>query len=357
MEYIPVPPPEELNKISLFFIIGRSRTGTTLLRSMLDVHPRLMVPLECTFMLQLARKYNHIKSWDDKVIAAYLRDLKKTWLFYDLQVNDIKLEEFLCRHAKELNYITVCKAVLMHSPVSTKKTDLIWVGDKNPSYSVHFDRIFRIFGNQCKYIFMIRDYRDQFVSLRKAGIEIPGIAVSTKRWVAAFKSFERHSRENAGVFYFLKYEDLVAHPEAMLKEICAFLGILYDPSMLHFNENPAVLHEKYSRQIAEGIHQSLLDPVSMDKAGVWKSQLDEQKTGIADFIAGKNSKHAGYEGSGIINPLKYFVLSLPGVILYYFVHFSEKLVSIAPFRIYIKLSNGAYLGKLWNKYFRKQKRP
>lgn len=353
MEYLQVPEPAELKKIKLFFIIGRSRSGTTLLRAMLDMHPSMMVPVEGTFVLQLARKYCHINKWTLTFIDNFLYDIRKTWLFYDLKINVVGLRNYLTLHISDLDYPTVCKAVFMHTPVSSTKSGLLWIGDKNPSYSVHFNRIFRIFGDQCKYIFISRDYRDQFISLKKAGIEIPDITVSTKRWVYSYKSVARHRKTYPDLFHSLTYEGLVSNPETQLKEICRFLEVSFEPGMMQYNANPSMLNEKYHHRSLEGIHKGLLDPVNREKIGVWRSELGQRQVGMAEYIAGNTGRQAGYECSVVKKPVRFFFLTLPGSVLYYILQFAERLMIIAPFRVYVKLSNGAYLGMLWNKYLKK----
>ena len=356
MNPLPFPEFDKIKKLKLFFIIGRSRSGTTLLRSMLDMHPNLMIPVECTFIMQLARKYGNIKKWNRQVIDEYIIDLQKTWLFTELKLNISILKQHLLQNEINLNYISVCKTVIFNTPVNSEKTNIIWLGDKNPSYSIHFNRLFKIFGAECKYIHLVRDYRDQFISVKNAGIELPDITVSTKRWVNSYKAVNRHAVHNNRQFLLVKYEDLVKNTETELQKVCAFLEINYEPGMLNFNQDISRLSEKYPDDVLQGIHQSLLEPVSTDKTGIWKTRLSKNEAGIADFIAGKTADKAGYERSDRRNPLKYFILSFPGIILFYFAYFSEKIMSLAPFSLYIKFSAGAYFGSIWNKYSGKTKR-
>jgi hypothetical protein len=53
--YLPfiIFPMEQNSQIPVFFIIGRPRTGTTLLQSLLDAHPNVVIPWECQFVLNL----------------------------------------------------------------------------------------------------------------------------------------------------------------------------------------------------------------------------------------------------------------------------------------------------------------
>ncbi|NQU34666.1 MAG: sulfotransferase [Bacteroidetes bacterium] len=51
---------EQLNKIPFFFVVGRPRSGTTLLRTLFDAHPNVSFPPECQFIINLYPKYGKI---------------------------------------------------------------------------------------------------------------------------------------------------------------------------------------------------------------------------------------------------------------------------------------------------------
>ena len=353
MTYLPFPSKETIEKTPLFFIIGRSRSGTTLLKAMLDAHKNILVPVECTFILQLAGKYGKYKRWDKELIDRYISDLPSSWLYYYLKIHTEILRETLNELGPDIDYLTVCKAVIFHTPVIYPKNAIFLLGDKNPSYSLQFKRLYKLFGTSCKYIHIVRDYRDQFTSVRNARIEIPNISVSTKRWVFSLKSMSEFKRQSTGNFHTLRYEDLVSKPEEEINKICGFLGVGYEPEMLQFSRNKDKLTEAYSPQLMEGIHKSLLNNIGTDKIGTWKTELTKTEKGIAEYIAGKQGLALGYELSGEKKRMKYFFLSMPGKCIYYFSQFAAYILRQMPFKIYIKLSAGAYFGSLWNKYLRK----
>ena len=57
-----------ISQIPFFFIIGRPRTGTTLLRSLFDAHPNVQIPWECQFVLNLYPKYGTLELWNSGTI-------------------------------------------------------------------------------------------------------------------------------------------------------------------------------------------------------------------------------------------------------------------------------------------------
>jgi len=61
-------------KPQLFFILGRPRSGTTLLRTLLDAHPQVKVPPEYPVVLQLYKKYGRIRQWDETTLEEFKKD-------------------------------------------------------------------------------------------------------------------------------------------------------------------------------------------------------------------------------------------------------------------------------------------
>ncbi len=337
----------------IIFIIGRSRSGTTLLRTMLDMHSLISIPNECTFILQLSEKYKKVKSWTPEKIENFIRDLKKTWLFENLKLDIDFLKINLLNLGKETNFQEICKQVILNSPLAGSKPDLKYVGDKNPSSSLNLKTIYSIFGKNCKYIYINRDYRDQYLSQINARIEIPNIVVSAKRWVKAFTDFLKVSENKDSMFYNLRYEDLVTEPEKKLIEICGFLNISYDNKMLEFY-NIENINKSFSEISLQGIHSSIKNPVSKNSIGLWKNNLAERQIKILDKICGKYKEQSSYNANTKINSFGFFIITLPGYLLYHFTVLSSCFIKWLPFNIYIKLSEGAFLGSLWNRLLRKK---
>jgi hypothetical protein len=337
----------------LVFIIGRSRSGTTLLRTILDSHLLISIPNECPFILQLSKHYKKTKHWTPEIISSFIFNLKKTWLFDELKINLEELEKNLLSLPKNIDYSIICKTVLLHTPSAKKNKELKYIGDKNPSYSLQFGALYNIFGNQCKYIFLNRDYRDQFVSLKKVKIEIPDIIVSTKRWVNAYTGFKKIATSNSGNFHMLRYEDLVLNPEKELIKVCTFMNIPYSSEMLNFFKNQESL-SVFTEKSLKSIHYNITLPLHRNSVNVWEKELSKKQIGLADKIAGKYASESGYKQSCNMNSIKYFFLSLPGNFLYCITLFSSHLVKILPFNISLKVTGGAFLGNIWNRYLRKE---
>ena len=66
---------QALSSMPLFFIIGRPRSGTTLLRVLFEAHPHVLIPPESPFIISLYKKYGKVTTWDDRVIREFCEDL------------------------------------------------------------------------------------------------------------------------------------------------------------------------------------------------------------------------------------------------------------------------------------------
>lgn len=88
----------------------------------------------------------------------------------------------------------------------------------------------------------------------------------------------------------IKYEDLIMHPEKVLKNTLAFIGEPWDETVLNYTETQRTYEPKKSStdQVSQKLyHQSV---------GRWKMELSSTDLQTVHAIAGDLLKHLGYEG-------------------------------------------------------------
>ena len=87
----------------------------------------------------------------------------------------------------------------------------------------------------------------------------------------------------------VRYEDLVADPERTLRNLCEFVGELYDPAML--GTSPVSTADKpwFTRS-----HEAL----SKERIGVWQRRLSRNDVDLIEAVAGPVMVSMGYELSG-----------------------------------------------------------
>lgn len=87
----------------------------------------------------------------------------------------------------------------------------------------------------------------------------------------------------------IRYEDLVSRPEAVLKNVCDFLGEKYEAAMLDFWKGDIARRRGKQRD-----HKPLGEPVRNKYVGIYKSLLSIRDQQIFAAVAGKELEEAGY---------------------------------------------------------------
>lgn len=307
---------EQIKSLPFFFIIGRPRSGTTLLRTLLDAHPNVIIPHESPVIMNLYSRYRKLQSLTEKDILRFISDLESQRIFGIWNIDRGEVEKNLLKCEGGGTYTDLIKVLYVCFNSVYDKGKLLLMGDKNPVYSFNFHKIFPIF-TEAKYIHLIRDYRDQVVSLKRMDFEMSNPALVAWRWKKSVEEVMTFAKKYPGRFLLLKYESLVQNPEREMAKVTNFLGIPYDDKVFDFYkiENkdeflPVNAIEKY--------HQSLLKPVSTQSVNRWETQLNNSEIAAAEWIAGRTGQKAGYTVSGTkmkgLWYLKYLPFSFYGMV-------------------------------------------
>ena len=127
------------------------------------------------------------------------------------------------------------------SPTSTASAR--W-GDKRPAYFHEVDVLLRLFPD-AQIVHIVRDGRANVASLKKMPWWPYDSIGSMATWSQAEFCSQRNSTKlPADTFHVIRYESLVADPEPVLRELCAFLDEDFDPAMLEPSEVRDVVPEK-----------------------------------------------------------------------------------------------------------------
>lgn len=244
------------------FIVGMPRSGTKLLRELLNRHPRIAIPgVETEFLPWLVANLGKFGDLQDTVRFNAFFDRVSRQTYFELRRRegatfDAARWHAACRSFTPAGVFEALIRLEVDAPVGSGR---IW-GDKSPSYVDDLALIKRLYPT-VKVIHIIRDVRDYCLSIHKAwGKNMPRAAQLWSDGVAAAR--------NAGVslgedYLELHYEDLVTDTEAALKALCVRLDIEFDVRMLTLDKPPENLgqarglthvvkdnHGKFFRQMA-----------------------------------------------------------------------------------------------------------
>jgi hypothetical protein len=280
-----------------FFILGRPRSGTSLLMSILDAHPSTLIPVEIPIISDLYPTYGKCRVWDEKQKQRFLDDLKNESFYHYYRIEDLPfdfatIEKQLNALAIHSDFSDVIKVVYSNYQSWFPKAEITHLGDKNPSASKEVKNYLKAFP-KAKFIHITRDYRDHTLSMLNAGFGIQNPAVICYRWRKNLEIINHLKKKYPKQFFPLRYEDLVQHPEKEVQEICAFLGLDYQADMLRFYEQKTSKNI-YPKHLMDLYQKSLLHPIATKNCGVWKNNMTLKDIRMCDAMVGRYAEKQGY---------------------------------------------------------------
>jgi hypothetical protein len=262
-------------------VLGVSRSGTTLLKEMLDRHSELAIPSESYFIPQLRARHGATPDRD-----AILADLGRLARVREWGVT---ADEVRRRLPADPSFAEVIQAVYRVYADSRGKGRF---GDKTPSYMQHLDLLESVFPG-AQYVHIVRDGRDaalSFLGMRRRPrfnwARPRGLGDFACQWAFQVRAARRFGSTIArGRYLELRYEDLVAEPERSLAAVCSFLELPFEPAMLEY-------HRVVDTSRLED-HPRLAQPPS---AGVrdWTAQMAPRDVERFEAIAGGLLVDLGY---------------------------------------------------------------
>ena len=280
------------------FVVGVARSGTTLLRLMLDAHPELAIPHETHFIPVVLREpprepdasrerflelLTGFPTWEDLKTPAELLREELLWV-----------EPFDVRDGLRAFYRLYARS----------RGKARW-GDKTPSYLQHIPAIHAALP-EARFIHILRDGRDVAVSLRPLWFS-PGESMETQADYWARQIVEARAQALGRPFYLeVRYEDLIADPVRELRRICGFLDLPYHPAMAEYHRTARLrLEEAETRRAHDGgviitkeerlhIQRFTSQPPEPSRVGRWKTELTPEMVAAYEEVAGELLDELGY---------------------------------------------------------------
>lgn len=267
---------EQVNSNSTpIFVGGAGRSGTTLLRVILDTHSRIVcgpelkvTPLICSL-------------WHTCQYGGYFPSLQHHHLTADDLAGSFRL---------------LLESMLEKDRAVANKPR---VAEKSPDNVFFFAHLHRLFPYS-PLIHVIRDGRDVVCSLlqmewrdAKTGRRIEstrdarGAATYWTRAVQTARAAAEQQPSLAKRYFELRYEKLISAPEETLRDLFAFLGEAWEPRVLRY-------HERFRDLAGESSASQVSRPINMRALARWKTDLSEADKDVVKEIAGPLLQELGY---------------------------------------------------------------
>jgi hypothetical protein len=266
-------------------ILGVRRSGTTLLRVMLDRSAELAVPDESYFVPQLAARHRGPVDRE-----RFLDDVARLGTLREWGLTVAEIAPFVREGSTPGEAIGA-----IFEAYAAAQGKVRW-GDKTPLYMQHLPLLERLFPSAV-FVHLVRDGRDAALSFLDVpdGImtegwghphDAAGFACLWRTEIVSARSLGR--RVGPGRYLELRYEDLVADPRKSLGGICAFAGLAYDDAMLDYVGRT---------ESARKPHQQRLNQPPTPGVRDWRTALAPGEAERFEAVAGDVLAALGYETS------------------------------------------------------------
>ncbi|MBA4188907.1 MAG: hypothetical protein C0467_12995 [Planctomycetaceae bacterium] len=281
------------------FIVGAPRSGTTLLRLMLDSHPWLAIPPETGFLFLAEELGWAADIAADEFVSRLARHPANAPHWPDFNVSLPAVRSRLPERtsvAAGLRAFYAAYADRFGKPLG---------GDKTPDHTRSMATTAAHLP-EARFLHIIRDGRDAILSWQKTWFAPSQDIESLAREWATRVRIARKQRLPAARYLEVRYEALITSPETVLREICTFLNLPFAYAMLEYHKHaPQRLAEHQSRHRADGtvvatqeqrLSQQRLtcQPPQTDRVGGWRRVFTREDNNAFHRGSGNLLAELGY---------------------------------------------------------------
>jgi len=273
------------------FMIGTQRSGSNLLRLMVNQAPSIAAPHP-----------PHILERFTPLLPAY-GDLRDESSFQRLVDDVVTLVEVnpvswgvafdradIRRRCRDNSLVAVFGSVMDRMAESYGKQHWMCKSLANVHFLPEIERYFA--DDDARYLYLYRDGRDVCLSFLKAVVGEKTAYHVARQWhVEQQLALECGRRVPASRYLALSYEELTSNPESSLGLLCRWLDIEFSPTMLDFHAS-----EEASKTAASGkLWENVRKPVMSTNSRKWLKSLSIEDVVDFESVAGESLLQLGYE--------------------------------------------------------------
>jgi hypothetical protein len=260
------------------FIVGAPRSGTTLLRRILNRHPSLALYEETRFFEEIYAQraaFGSLENPENR--SRFVRELLQT-----ARMRQIGSDGDISQLRRELleegaSYRDVFQIILQFYAEAHGKTR---GGDKTPTHAFFVETLAEWYPD-APIIHLVRDPRDVVASLRRMPWAPRSVALNALFW-SKFNAAAEESKQRSG-YLLVSYERLVEHPADEIARICEHIDEDYSDALLAADSS-----EPYSWP------NSASGAVTSERMGKWRGELTEPDVALVEWLAGPTLEAYGY---------------------------------------------------------------
>jgi hypothetical protein len=269
-----------------FFIVGNDRSGTTMLRIILDRGPEAAIPPESMFLTDYAERFARGEPRD---AAAAARFLAEVWAHPKVRLWELPgpPPAVPAGLTGPDAYRFVVEAPF--AAYAAKYGKPRW-GDKTPHYVHHVDQLLAVWP-AARFVVLVRDGRDVAVSLRRMPFGPNNAWAAAPWWARGIRAGEKAAEAHPDAVMTVRYEDLAERPTELVPRICAFLDLSYSPDMLALQsaDRARIVRDQASW------FPTLFDGITTDAVGRWRREMSERDQALFASRAGEELSRMGYD--------------------------------------------------------------
>jgi hypothetical protein len=294
------------------FIGGAGKSGTTLLRNLLDGHPQLTVFYPEGPLMALLHRYAHA-AYEERREVVLSRNLDKlithnvgrgpNWLLSGGRGDVQPYLSFVTLYRQRLEKLPRTDAGLIRAVIyayllaqeipAEQLRDVTWWVEKTPLNVYFVERLLTMFP-KAKFIFCVRDPRGitasaKFRYLKKyGGFDFQWtVEEIRKRWKLMVEATDRHGPD---VCLTVRYEDIVQDTARVMERMAGFLGIRFDEAML--SPTMADLPASQNTAFEQRLSRATVSSASIDR---WKTALTQAEIAYVSAYVHPYTRRFGYD--------------------------------------------------------------
>src|SRR5690349_22780473 len=208
------------------FIVGNDRSGTTMLRLILDRGPDLAIPPESMFLTDFDDVFDAggPRPGEEAALMEAVWEHPKVRL-WELSGPPPAVPAGLAP-ADAYRFI----AEAPYAAYAARHGKPRWA-DKTPHYVHHVDHLLQVWPD-ARFVILVRDGRDVALSLKRMPFGPNNAWAAAQWWARGIRAGRRAAADHPDAVLTVRYEDVAGAPQTEVPRICDFLGVAYHDDML-----------------------------------------------------------------------------------------------------------------------------